>query len=87
MFNRGAAFNQDLSGWDVTNDESFVIARRIRPVCYDAYYNSQLLYCIICFMFNVFVAFDWDLSEWDVAYGQSFRKCAPNLTCLLRCIS
>jgi len=86
IFNRGAAFNQDLIGWDVINDESFDSASRIRPVCYDAYYNSQLIYCIIYFMFNVLVAFDRDLSEWYVAYGQSSHKCAPNLTCLLRCM-
>ena len=47
MFHRATAFNKDLSRWNVVNGQWFVGARRGRLVCYDAFYNSQLLYCII----------------------------------------
>jgi len=47
MFGGAAAFNQDLSGWDVGNGRSFVSTRRIRLVCCDVYYKSQVLYYII----------------------------------------
>ena len=46
MFKKAAAFNQDLSGWNVANGQSFVSTRRILLVCYDAYYSSQLFYCL-----------------------------------------
>ena len=47
MFVQAVAFTKDLSGWNVVNGQNFVNARRIQLVSYDAYYNSQLLYCII----------------------------------------
>ena len=46
MFEYAAAFDQNLSGWDVANGQTFVSARRIWLVCYDTYYNSQLFYCL-----------------------------------------
>ena len=42
MFFEASTFDQDLSGWDVANDQSFASARRIRLVCFDAYYNLPL---------------------------------------------
>jgi len=36
-----------LSGWDVGKGYTFVSARRIRLVWYDACFHSSLLYCII----------------------------------------
>merc|ERR1711957_1014953 len=47
MFKGAVEFNQDLSEWNVGNGVYFVSTRRIRLVCYDVYYNSQLLYCIM----------------------------------------
>ena len=46
MFDGAAAFNQDIGGWDVLRGETFVSARRIQLVCYDACYNSSFFYCL-----------------------------------------
>jgi len=74
MFAGAAAFNQDLSGWDVGNGQSF------EGMFYQAVaFNQDLSGWDVgngqSFegMFYEAVAFNQDLSGWDVCNGQNFR--------------